>query len=88
MHKNYDIICLQEPWIDKKTFLTTASHNWRIIYPDKTGNVGEKIRSIILVNAKLNTNSWSAFRIPDTGDITAMQILDASGHKTTIFNIY
>ncbi|TFK58494.1 hypothetical protein BDN72DRAFT_782022, partial [Pluteus cervinus] len=89
MHKNFDVICLQEPWIDSKAPLTTATKNWSIIYPDIGGGDGEdKIRSIILVNAKMNTNNWSTFRVPGTADVTALQIKNEKGQKTTIFNIY
>ncbi len=88
MHKNFDVICLQEPWINPKVPLSTATQKWSILHPDGGDSGEDKIRSIILVNAKMNTNNWSAFRVPGTADVTALQIKNELGQKTTIFNIY
>ncbi|TFK62802.1 hypothetical protein BDN72DRAFT_776683, partial [Pluteus cervinus] len=72
IHDNWDIICLQEPWISTKG-KTQASQHWIVVYPDKD-HKDAKTRSIILVNAKLDTNSWTPLKVLDSADVTAIQI--------------
>ena len=46
-----------------------------------------QVRSIIWVNKKLETKYWKIIDIPNTNDITAIQLKGTYG-KITIFNIY
>ena len=86
IHNEWDIILLQEPYIDTLGS-TRANHHWRVIYPsDHLANTTPK-RSVILVNTKLDTNSWSQVLLSNTNDITIIQIKHPQG-KVTIFNIY
>jgi len=41
----------------------------------------------MLINAALDTNKWVQITVPDTGDLTAMQIWGEFS-SITIFNIY
>ncbi|KZT20457.1 hypothetical protein NEOLEDRAFT_1075620, partial [Neolentinus lepideus HHB14362 ss-1] len=57
LHKNWDILLIQEPYID--TFKNAkATRAWTVIYPTDHLNRSEKTRSLILVNSRLSTNDW------------------------------
>ena len=83
--QNWDILLLQEPWFGNT--VTRASHSWRVLYPDiyfenKTNN----LRSIILVNANLPTDSYEQIQFRNT-DVTGIRIATNTG-PTTILNVY
>lgn len=83
---DYDILALQEPHL---TFLglTTSTPNWHVVYPTAHGTDGEgRSRSVILVNSRLATGSWTAIPIRHS-DITAISI---RSEDTTLhlFNLY
>lgn len=85
--KNWDIIILQEPYIDPQ-HLTRATRAWNVIYP--TSHLTDKdssIRSVILVNEALDTNTWTQISLPGTNDITAVQLQGNFG-RLSLFNIY
>src|SRR5687767_10171229 len=84
LHKNYDLLLLQEPHIDGfgNTKVTRA---WHVVYP--ATREGERIRSVILVNKQLDTNTWTQLPILGIQDITAIKIEDEFG-RLSIFNIY
>src|SRR4051812_12000410 len=69
LHEQWDLICIQEPHLD---FLgiPRVSNKWRLVYPKK--NVESRTRSIILVNARLDTNSWHDYDTIDSGDVSAI----------------
>ncbi|KAF9072277.1 hypothetical protein BDP27DRAFT_1180695, partial [Rhodocollybia butyracea] len=88
LSSQYDVICIQEPWTDH---FGNARHSfrWDIIYPTSRLRLGNKtiLRSIILINRKLSSNSWRQIEVPDTNDVTAIQMSGNFG-RLTIFNIY
>ena len=86
LHKNWDILALQEPYID--TFGNTkANSRWHIVYPSSHLTNNTTNRSVILVNAVLDVNKWAQIPVEDTNDISAIQLATPRGH-ITIFNLY
>jgi len=69
---NYDLVMLQEPYFDYKKD-SHVSSKWITIYPLKHIDNPLRTRSMILVNAKLSSNSWIALAV-DCPDITGIQI--------------
>ncbi|KAI4520977.1 hypothetical protein EV122DRAFT_209018, partial [Schizophyllum commune] len=86
LHTEWDIICLQEQYMNSYDNIV-ASSRWRPVYPSQWSSNRRRSRSVILVNAALDTNSWRPIEVPGTHDITAIQIETVAG-RTTIFNIY
>lgn len=86
LSKEWDIILLQEPFFDDYGN-TKASTAWRVIYPTDKLNNRSTVRSVILVNTALDTNTWSQLSLHESNDITAIQIIGLFG-RLTIFNIY
>jgi exonuclease III len=84
--KEIDLIVLQEPAINAITNLTIATKDWLPIYPTTHGNTTNRTRSITLIRANLNTDSWTQIDF-QSSDITIVQLIGAWG-KITIFNIY
>ncbi|KAJ3845296.1 hypothetical protein F5878DRAFT_523966, partial [Lentinula raphanica] len=82
-----DIIAIQEPYID---FLgrTRALRHLHVIYPPHHRDQWEEVttRSIILVNSRLLTDSWTALNV-DHPDVTAIQLIGDYG-TLRLFNIY
>lgn len=86
LHPNdYDLVMIQEPYFDYKKD-SRVSSKWIVIYPLNHIDDPLRTRSIILVNANISTNSWTALPI-DCPDITAIQITGEWG-VCRIFNIY
>lgn len=77
---------MQEPYIDSYGN-TRANHHWRVVYPSAHLANSSAKRSAILVNTRLDTNSWSQIRLENSNDISAIQINHSQG-KTALFNIY
>src|SRR6266481_4376798 len=89
LHKSWDILALQEPYIDKLGN-TKANSQWHVVYP--TSHLANDVtcRSVMLLNAAqpaLDINSWTQIHVADTNDITAIQLQTSKG-RVTIFNIY
>jgi exonuclease III len=84
LHLEYDLILIQEPHIDTLGN-TKATSAWRVVYP--SSRTGDTIRSVILVNKHLDTNTWEQIQLTGTQDVTAIQIRNPSG-RISIFNIY
>lgn len=83
---HWDIIVIQEPYLN---FLrnTRANHIWHVLYPTQHYTHPQKrSRAITLINAKLDTNSWTQIAFPSS-DIVVTQITSNIG-KYAIFNIY
>ena len=57
------------------------------VYPADRWKEGAVVRSAIWVNTEIDTKSWKIIKVPDTNDITAIQIQGPYG-ALTIFNIY
>ena len=81
----YDLVMIQEPYFDYKKD-SRVSSKWIAIYPLKHIDNPSHTRSMILVNAKISSNSWVALAI-DCPDITGIQITGQWG-TVRIFNIY
>ena len=85
-HKNFDLLILQEPFIDTLGN-TKATRNWRVTYPSSHLSDSRPSRSVILVSTSINTNNWSQIHIPDTHDVVAIQVSGPHG-ILNIFDIY
>lgn len=83
--KDWDIILLQEPFIDAYNN-TKANYHWHVLYPPTHFTDPKATRSIILVNTQLNTNTWTQLQVK-SGDVTGLHL--ESGNDTIyIYNIY
>jgi hypothetical protein len=85
LHTAFDIIALQEPYLDKLTN-TRANWNWHVIYPTNKHEDTSRVRSVILVNNRLNTNDWDQIHL-DSNDISAVTIRGTCG-TINIYNLY
>ncbi|CDO73964.1 hypothetical protein BN946_scf185043.g12 [Trametes cinnabarina] len=77
---------LQEPYLSFLG-LSTATPNWRVVYPTPHGTHGvSRSRSLILINKRLSTNAWTPIPLPHP-DVTAVTIRtgDTAVH---LFNLY
>ena len=83
---DWDIIAFQEPWIN--TFSNSrGSQYWRVIYPANFYVEGcSHIRSILLINTNISTDSYSILLIMNS-DVTAVRFCSDNGYMS-IFNIY
>ena len=86
LSEKYDVILIQEPYTTKFNAIRTPA-NFRPVYPTNRFQDDAQIRSVLWVNKRLDTKSWIILDIPDTNDITAIQLKGPYG-KLTIFNIY
>jgi ribonuclease HI len=86
IHSDYDIILLQEPYIDSLGN-TKATRNWRVIYPTSHLTDTSPPRAVILINKAIDTNQWEQLAIPNTRDIAAIQIRGDFG-RISIYDIY
>ena len=73
--KGINLITLQEPAINQNG-LTIASRDWTTIYPSGHANNPQKTRSIMLIRADTDRESWNQIEFPSS-DVTAMQITGA-----------
>jgi hypothetical protein len=82
---DWDIVLAQEP---HTTFFQAirSPPNFRPVFPTDRGR-NTQVRSVIWVNTRLDTKYWKIIDIPDTNDITAIQLRGPYG-QLTIFNIY
>ena len=86
VHKDYDLLVLQEPFID--TYGNAkAMRNWRVVYPSSRQADAALPRAVILVNHALDTNCWSQVCIADTRDLVAIQVKGDFG-RILIYDIY
>ena len=86
VYKDYDVLILQEPYIDSYGN-TKATSDWRVVYPTSFLSCTHPTRSVMLVKTVLDTNQWAQLSIPGTGDIAAIQ-MDTGNGKVTLFSIY
>ena len=77
---------IQEPYTTTFNAIWMPA-NFRLIFSINRLQNEEQIRSVIWVNKRLNTNKWIELEIPNTNDITAIQLTGQYG-KISIFNIY
>jgi Endonuclease-reverse transcriptase len=84
---DWDVILIQEPHIVTPFNHIRTPRNFRQVFPENRARNGGTVRSIIWVSKQLETTRWEIVDIPDTNDITAIQLTGGYG-KLTIFNIY
>ena len=84
--RDWDVVLIQEPHVTHFQTIRTPA-KFRQVYPANRGKEGTTVRSGIWVNAEIDTKSWKTLKIPDTNDITAIQMTGQNG-DLTIFNIY
>jgi hypothetical protein len=65
--------------------ITIAVRDWITIYPTNHANNPLKTRSVTLIKASVNSDSWSQLYFPSS-DVTVTQITGNWG-KITVFNI-
>lgn len=85
--EQYDIVAIQEPWLDWK-HCTRAPTNWRVIYPthhqrDKTKI---KTRAVIFINRRIRTDTYQPISY-NNSDVVAIRLLGRQKHMD-IYNIY
>ena len=84
--KDWDVIALQEPWIDSFGN-SRGTQYWRVIYPANFYAEGHaRVRSILLINTNLSTDCYSILPIMHS-DVTAICFKGDNGFLS-IFNIY
>ena len=86
IQKDYDILLLQEPYIDSFSNIK-AMRGWHVVYPTSHLLGPTPPRVVILVSTSLDTNSWSQINIPNTRDLITIKIKGTLG-KLTLYNIY
>jgi endonuclease/exonuclease/phosphatase family metal-dependent hydrolase len=82
----WDIILVQEPHTTKFNAIRTPT-NFRPVLPQNRGADDSPLRSVIWVSSALETQNWKFISIPDTNDLTAIQLKGEYG-TLAIFNIY
>ena len=70
---NYDIILIQEPYTTTFNAIRMPT-NFRPVFPAHRLASQDQIHSVIWVNRKLDMENWKALNIPDTNNITAIQL--------------
>jgi len=79
-----NLVALQEPALSGSG-ITIAARDWITIYPTNHANNPLKTRSVTLIKASVNSDSWSQLDFPSS-DVTVTQITGDWG-KITVFNI-
>ena len=87
LHKDWDIFLLQEPYIDNLGN-TKATSRWHVIYPSSHLADDSACRTVILVNAVLDTNVWAQVPLEGSNDISVLQFWLPQGRRLMIFNVY
>ncbi|PVF91097.1 hypothetical protein CPB86DRAFT_670251, partial [Serendipita vermifera] len=83
----WDILAIQEPYINPATGYTIVLPQWDVYYPSLPPNTPHNhIRSITFVNKSLLSESYSQIHIPSPS-ITAAQITIPS-QSIEIYNLY
>ncbi|GBE90126.1 hypothetical protein SCP_1801500 [Sparassis crispa] len=84
---DFDIILLQESYLDPRTSLTRATSHWIVVYPHTHyTEASGRTRSVIFISKRISGETWSQIKV-DSPDITAISLRTASG-PLHIFNIY
>ncbi|KAF8198991.1 hypothetical protein BJ912DRAFT_808861, partial [Pholiota molesta] len=84
----FDIILVQEPYVHPKYGHIRAPNKFLGVYPkDRIRSPEKLVRSVIWVNAELQTGTWRELPISGNNDITAIQLVGEDS-KLAIFNIY
>src|SRR5882724_8942126 len=83
--RKYDLGMIQEPYLDH-FHNSHANHHWYAIYPKEHYTNPADMRSLILVNKWLATDSWLQVDF-SSSDMTAIQLKTARG-KLLVVNMY
>ena len=84
--KDWDIIALQEPYLDFLG-LTRANSHWNVIYPSNKNRENQKrIRTIILISTNIDSSQIQQVNI-QSSDITAVHIKTHT-RSLLLFNVY
>ena len=86
LHKEWDILLLQEPYIESFGN-TKVTSRWHVLYLSSHLADGSTCRSVILVNLLLDTNAWAQVPLEGSNDLTVIQFWLLQG-RLTIFNVY
>ena len=86
LHKSWDVLALQEPYINSFS-KTKANSQWHVIYPSPHLTNSAVNRSVILISASLDVNKWAQIPVDGTNDISTIQLFTPRGH-ISIFNLY
>lgn len=88
LEAQWDIVMLQEPYLDSLGN-PKATSNWQVVKPFQASyDNAPPIRSIIMVNTRLKSDSWEIIDMPNTNnDLTGIQLRTEKGNFS-IFNIY
>ena len=82
----YELILIQELHTNTFNNIRTPT-NFRAVYPSHRLQSDDPIRSVIWVNNSIDTSNWIALDIPNTNDISAIQLTN-NPNTISIFNIY
>ena len=83
---NYDILALQEPYIDTLKN-TRATQHWRVHYPTvRDRDTSGRTRATLLINNQLSTGSWAPLTVPHP-DVAAITI-KTGGAQLHLLNLY
>jgi hypothetical protein len=82
----WDIITLQEPYIDHLQLMQANPH-WTVMYPSNKNLQGQShIRSIILINKKIDLSQIQQIGIPSS-NVTAVKVTTGN-HSLIVINLY
>ena len=81
LHKNWDILALQEPYTDALGN-TRANSQWHVVYPSPHHTDSSIDRLVILINLALDVNKGAQIPVEDSNDVMAIQLWCSSlrGH--------
>ncbi|KAF9499981.1 hypothetical protein BDN71DRAFT_1427609 [Pleurotus eryngii] len=83
---NYDIILLQEPWLDQDG-LTRATSQFNVIYPTTQGRESEKTQVVTMISTYIKSDHYIQLLI-DSLDIVGSDIKCGPEEWLHIINIY
>jgi hypothetical protein len=86
LFNNFDLICLQEPWIDSLGNVRT-NHRYHLIYPSSKTMDKVPTRAIILINKRIPPKEWTQTEIQNMNKMVVIQLRGDHG-QLTIINIY
>lgn len=84
---DWDLILIQEPYLDNALNNTRANHHWVVHYPPTHRLEGQaRTRSLILINKSIPSDSYKLLPI-FSPDVTGIELTTDDG-RLTLFNIY
>ena len=86
VHKDWDLLLLQEPYIDKLGN-TKVTSKWHTVYPSSHLTDTSITRAVVLVNAAMDSNAWTQVPFEGSNDVVIIKFQLVQG-QLFIFNIY